>query len=64
MSRKEGFRGNGFAPRRRTIPPGHTVLTYRGTEVQCPETGRHRVPNPESTVTVDLRDRLIPVAPQ
>ncbi|ATD72538.1 MULTISPECIES: slipin family protein [Gordonia] len=47
-----------------TVPPGHTVLAYRGTEVQSLGTGRHQIPKPDSTVTVDLRDRLIPVAPQ
>ncbi|AZZ80700.1 slipin family protein [Gordonia alkanivorans] len=47
-----------------TVPPGHTVLTYRGTEVRSLPTGRHRISKPDSTVTVDLRDRLIPVAPQ
>ncbi|MHC3004143.1 slipin family protein [Gordonia metallireducens] len=47
-----------------TVPPGHTVLAYRDAEVQSLDTGRHRIPKPDSTVTVDLRDRLIPVAPQ
>lgn len=47
-----------------TVPPGHTVLAYRGTEVKPLGTGRHQISKPDSTVTVDLRDRLIPVAPQ
>lgn len=47
-----------------TVPPGHLVLTYRGADVQTLTAGRHRLRKPDATVTVDMRDRLIPVAPQ
>lgn len=47
-----------------TVPPGHTVLAYRGTAVQALPAGRHRVRKPDATFDVDLRERLIPVAPQ
>lgn len=47
-----------------TVSPGHTVLAYRGTAVQALPAGRHRVRKPDATFNVDLRERLIPVAPQ
>ncbi|OCW85908.1 slipin family protein [Gordonia sp. WA4-43] len=47
-----------------TVSPGHTVLAYRGTAVQALPAGRHRVRKPDATFDVDLRERLIPVAPQ
>ena len=47
-----------------TVSPGHTVLAYRGTAVQALPAGRHRVRKPDATFDIDLRERLIPVAPQ
>lgn len=47
-----------------TVPPGHTVLAYWGSEVQTLPTGRHRVRKPDATLSVDLRERLIQVSPQ
>ncbi|WP_055476386.1 slipin family protein [Gordonia sp. HS-NH1] len=49
---------------RMTVPPGHTVLAYRGAEVQTLPTGRHRVRKPDATLSVDMRERLVQVAPQ
>ncbi|MFC9979501.1 slipin family protein [Gordonia sp. NPDC127522] len=46
------------------VSPGHTVLAYRGTAVQALPAGRHRVRKPDATFDIDLRERLIPVAPQ
>lgn len=47
-----------------TVPPGHIVLAYRGDHAQTLPAGRHRVRKPDATLSVDLRERLIPVAPQ
>lgn len=47
-----------------TVPPGHSVLAYRGDHAQTLPAGRHRVRKPDATLSVDLRERLIPVAPQ
>lgn len=47
-----------------TVLPGHVVLAYRGDTVTTLEPGRYLVRTPHSARSIDMRERLVPVAAQ
>ena len=47
-----------------TVLPGHVVLACRGDTVTTLEPGRHLVRTPHSARSIDMRERLVPVAAQ